>query len=289
MVSVSRVEQPESLFVEAAGINHHYLDWGKKDGPPLLMLHGASHCAQVWDFAAKTFCDLFHVLCFDQRGHGDSAAPGDGYTFDQLGYDLSEIIRQLELDWVNILAHSSGGFASIIADSLQSGSIGRAVLIETRMTRRTQGSIGQERVERTRQKQSVWESRDSFYRFYRGRSAFASWEEEIFRDFIDGCSKVLEDGRAQLKCSPEVEAAFYASRDDLDLFKYMDGLQGQYLLLLGDYPGGQAPDSEGVQQFQKLVPGSHVKAMGKGTHFLPMEFPELALNEAREFFLQDRE
>ncbi|MFB3079237.1 MAG: MFS transporter, partial [Lysobacterales bacterium] len=26
----------------------------------------------------------FHVMCFDQRGHGDSDAPGNGYTFDQL-------------------------------------------------------------------------------------------------------------------------------------------------------------------------------------------------------------
>jgi pimeloyl-ACP methyl ester carboxylesterase len=228
-------------------------------------------------------------MCFDQRGHGDSAAPGDGYTFDQLGHDLAEIIQQLGLNGVNILAHSSGGFASIIADYLQPGTIDRAVLVETRMTRRTQGSIGQERFDRTRQKQSVWESRDSFYQSYRSRSAFASWEEEIFSDFIDGCTKVLEDGRVELKCSPDVEAAYYSSRDDLDLVKYMGGLQGQYSLLLGDYPGGQTSESEGVRQFQKLVPGSEVKALGKGSHFLPMEFPELVLKAAREFFLHDRE
>ena len=159
------------------------------------MLHGTSHCAPVWDFAAKALSDQFHVMCFDQRGHGDSDAPGFAYTFDQLGHDLVEIIRRLGLDGVYILAHSSGGFASIIADSLQPGSIGRAVLVETRMTRRTQGSVGQERVGRTRQKRSVWESRDSLYQSYRSRSAFASWEEGIFRDFIDGCTKVLEDGR----------------------------------------------------------------------------------------------
>ena len=171
----------------------------------------------------------------------------------------------------------------------QPGTIDRAVLVETRMTRRTQGSIGQERVERSRQKQSVWESRDSFYQSYRSRSAFASWGEEIFSDFIDGCTKVLGDGRVELKCSPDVEAAYYSSRDDLDLVKYMGGLQGQYLLLLGDYTGGQTPESEGIQQFQKLVSGSRVKAMGQGTHFLPMEYPELVLKEAREFFLQDKE
>ena len=157
------------------------------------------------------------------------------------------------------------------------------------MTRRTQGSVGQERVDRTREKRSVWESRDSLYQSYRSRSAFASWEEGIFRDFIDGCVKVLEDGRVELKCSPEVEAAYYQSRDSLNLFKYMDGLQGQYLLLLGDYPGGQAPGSEGVQQFQKLAAGTRVKAMGQGTHFLPMEYPDLVLGEAWEFFLQHKD
>ena len=289
MVSVAKMDQPESRYVEAAGINHHYLDWGNPEVHPLVMLHGTSHCAQVWNRFARTLSADFHVMCFYHRGHGDSDAPGFAYTFDRLGLDLVEIIRRLGLDRVYILAHSSGGFASIIADSLQPGSIGRAVLVETRMTRRTQGSVGQERVDETREKRSVWESRDSLYQSYRSRSAFGSWEEGIFRDFIDGCVKVLEDGRVGLKCSPEVEAAYYQSRDTLNLFKYMDCLQGQYLLLLGDYPGGQAPGSEGVQQFQQLAAGTRVKAMGQGTHFLRMEYPDLVLGETREFFLQHKD
>ena len=174
-----------------------------------------------------------------------------------------------------------------MADALQPGAIGRAVLVETRITRRTQGPIGQDRVDRTRQKQSVWESRDALFQAYRSRPAFQSWEEEIFRNFIDGCARVLDDGRVQLKCSPEVEADYYESRDSLDLIRYMEGLQGEYLLLLGDYPGGQTADSEGVRRFLSLARGAQVKALGKGTHFLPMEYPELVVNEARRFFLQD--
>ncbi len=269
--------------MEAGGISHHYLEWGDPENPPLLMLHGTSHCAQVWDYAAKTLSTEFHVLCFDQRGHGDSDAPGFGYTFDQLGQDLASIVQQLELSGVSILAHSSGGFAAIISDSLLPGSIGRVVMVETRMTRRTQGPIGTERVKRTRQKRSIWESRDALYKAYRNRPAFESWQEEIFRDFTRGGTRLLDDGRAQLKCSPEVEAAYYESRDSLDLFRYMDGLQGEYLLLLGNYPGGQTIDSEGIQQFQELVGGAQIKPLGMGTHFLPMEYPDLVVNEARDF------
>ena len=37
------------------------------------------------------------------------------------------------------------------------------------------------------------------------------------------------------------------------------------------------------RRFQTLVSGTQVKPMGKGTHFLPMEYPDLVVNEARNF------
>ena len=125
MTSVPCPKQPISRFVKTNDINHHYLDWGNPDKPPLLMLHGTSHCAQVWNHLAKALSGEYHVMCFDQRGHGDSDAPVFGYSFDQLGLDLIGILQELALSRTHVLAHSSGGFASIIADSLQHGSSGR--------------------------------------------------------------------------------------------------------------------------------------------------------------------
>ena len=55
---------------------------------------------------------------------------GEDYTFHQLALDLIGIIRQMQLDDVAVVGHSSGGLATLIADSLESGLIGRGVLVE---------------------------------------------------------------------------------------------------------------------------------------------------------------
>jgi pimeloyl-ACP methyl ester carboxylesterase len=133
-------------------------------------------------------------------------------------------------------------------------------------------------------KRAVWENRQAMYDAYRTRPAFKDWQEEAFWAFIEGGTRLLDDGRAQLKCLPEVEAIFYEIRDSLDVTQYLHGLQGQYLLLLGDYSGCQTLEDAGVRRFLELVEKSRVKPMGKGSHFLPMEYPELVLQEIKAFF-----
>ena len=282
--------EPTSQFVKAQGINHHYFDWGNPTAPPLLLLHATGLCASTWNFAARSLTDHFHVMCFDQRGHGDTEATDQNLTFHQAGEDLAEVIRQLGLEGVDTVGHSLGGMATLIADSLQPGIIGRSVLIESRVGPRPASAPAPElrdRARRARLKRPIWESREAMYQAYRNRSAFKNWTEEVFADFIQGGTRLLADGRAELKCPPEVEAVYYEQRDGLGDDQYLSSLRGQYLLLLGDYPTGQNPDDLGVKNFLKLVARSRVKAMGCGSHFLPMEYPELILREIRNFLGND--
>ena len=64
--------QPQSKYIKANGINHHYLDWGNPENPPLLMLHATGLCAHAWQPIARELAGDFHVMAFDQRGHGDT-------------------------------------------------------------------------------------------------------------------------------------------------------------------------------------------------------------------------
>ena len=278
--------EPTSKFVKAQGINHHYLDWGNPTAPPLLLLHAVGLCASTWNRAARSLSADFHVMCFDQRGHGDTEATDQNLTFHQTGEDLAEVIRLMGLESVDTVGHSLGGMATMIADSLQPGIIGRSVLIESRVGPPPASAPSQdlqERARRARLKRPIWESREAMYEAYRNRPVFKNWTEEVFADFIEGGTRLLLDGRAELKCNPEVEAAFYGQRDGVNDAVYIERLRGQYLLLLGDYPTGQKLEDVGVQDFLKVVNGSQVKAMGCGSHFLPMEYPDLVLREIRGF------
>ena len=199
----------------------------------------------------------------------------------------------MQLDDVAVVGHSSGELATLIADSLESGLIGRGVLVEA-VIQRSENDPGRRLARvasRTRGKRTIWESRDAMLEAYQTRSAYQSWNEEVLRDFIEGSTRLLADGRAEVKCDPEVEALFYEDRESLDIIPYLPYFKGEYLLLLGNYSGPQAqsPDSEEIRHFLRSLKGAKVKQMGVGTHFLPMEYPDLVIPEIQSYLLKNQE
>ncbi len=276
-----------SHYIHSNGIRHHYLEWGDAGNPPLLMLHATGLCAGPWKPLARRLAQRYRVLAFDQRGHGDTDRSDKGYRFEYAGEDLAAIVKSMGLRQPRVVGHSSGGLAAIIAATILPDGFGPVVLVETRVSNDAPTAATQDlnlRAERTRMKRSIWESREAMFDAYRTRAAFKDWEEEPFKEFIAGGAKMLPDGRAELKCHPETEATFYGMRDDLPVEDYLRGLAGKWLLLLADYPGCQRLDDAGVRRFQELVAGSRVKALGKGSHFLPMEYPEDVLSAALSWF-----
>ena len=283
----SQTDDWTSHYVAANGIRHHYLEWGDPSNPPLLMLHATGLCAWPWKPVARRLAEHYRVLAFDQRGHGDTEKSDKGYKFEYAGEDLAAIVEAMDIDSPRVIGHSSGGLAAIIASKLLPGRFDRVVLVETRVSNDAPSAPSQDlarRAERTRMKRAVWESREVMFDAYRTRAAFKDWEDEPYRQFIEGGTRLLPDGRAELKCLPETEATFYGMRDDLQVEQYLNELPGDWLLLLADYPGSQRLDDPGVQRFSELVPGSVVKPMGKGSHFLPMEYPNDVLNAIIDWF-----
>ena len=287
MPNSARTDDWSSHFVSANGIRHHYLEWGDPSNPPLLMLHATGLCAWPWKPIARRLSERYRVLAFDQRGHGDTDQSEKGYRFEYAGEDLAAIVEQMNLERPRVIGHSSGGLAAIIASKLVPGVFDDVVLVETRVSNDVADVPSQDlnrRADRTRMKRPVWESREAMFDAYRTRVAFKDWENEPYSQFIEGGTRLLPDGRAELKCHPETEATFYGMRDELPIQDYLCGLTGNWLLLLADYPGSQRPDDAGVKQFRRLVPRSVVKPMGKGSHFLPMEYPVDVLNAVGEWF-----
>jgi pimeloyl-ACP methyl ester carboxylesterase len=88
----------------------HYADWGNADAPPLLMVHGGRDHCRSWDWAAQHLRSDWHVIAMDLRGHGDSAWAADGnYETMDMVYDVAQLVHQLGLAPVTIVAHSWGG------------------------------------------------------------------------------------------------------------------------------------------------------------------------------------
>jgi pimeloyl-ACP methyl ester carboxylesterase len=109
----------------------HYADWGNEGAPPLLLVHGGRDHCRSWDWVAERLADRYHVIAPDLRGHGDSAwAPDGNYEMGAFVYDLAQLIHQLDLAPVTIVAHSMGGNVSLRYTGLYPENVRKLVAIE---------------------------------------------------------------------------------------------------------------------------------------------------------------
>lgn len=280
---------PTNKYITANGITQHYLDWGNETAPPLLMIHATGLCGNVWNPYARDLSKHFHVMCLNQRGHGHTDQPTGKYDFELVGEDIAAFIQELDLYDIHGVGHSSGGLVTLMASHMLPGRYSKIALTETTLRNRSSMITPEQlesRLNRTRGKRLIWDSRSAIYEAYRTRNAFKNWCEESFLGYLDGGTKTLEDGRVQLLCPPEVEAHYYETRYGMEVDKYFTELKGSYLLLLGNYPGAQVADDPAILRWKDLAEEATVKAMGIGSHFLPLEYPEETLAEVKQLFLQ---
>lgn len=112
-ITIADLREPVSKRV-GAGVNLHYLDWGSQDKPWLLCLHGAAQNAHMWDFTALAFCQRYHIIAIDQRGHGDSDwAPNAEYDRAAYVRDLEQTVNTLGIETFVLMGLSMGASNSV--------------------------------------------------------------------------------------------------------------------------------------------------------------------------------
>jgi pimeloyl-ACP methyl ester carboxylesterase len=88
----SRVEpslEPSGYVVEVRpGDRIHFLDWGGRGEPGVLLIHGLSNTAWSWAPVARRLVATRHVVAMDLRGHGLSDAPTGAYGAEDLAADV---------------------------------------------------------------------------------------------------------------------------------------------------------------------------------------------------------
>ena len=99
--------QPSDGFANVNGLQMHYRDWGGR-GQQVILLHGLASTSHIWDFVAPLLAEQFSVVALDQRGHGETDKPDEGYDFSTVSSDLQGFIDSQNIESPIIFGHSWG-------------------------------------------------------------------------------------------------------------------------------------------------------------------------------------
>jgi esterase len=87
---------------------HHKIT-GPSGAPKVVFLHGIMGYWANWRGVISSFEKDYEILAYDQRGHGRSMKPKEGYAPENYAEDLKFILDELKWDQINLVGHSMGG------------------------------------------------------------------------------------------------------------------------------------------------------------------------------------
>jgi pimeloyl-ACP methyl ester carboxylesterase len=131
--------------------------------------------------------------------------------------------------------------------------------------------------ERAARRREIFPSIEAAYAAYRGRGAFATWPDEVLRDYLAGGLRSTGNGtEVQLACPPAWEAeTFMSTPPGMSLLARK--VRCPLTVIVGENES-TALESEVAQMMRGHGHARLVKVPGT-SHFLPMERPEIVREE----------
>jgi pimeloyl-ACP methyl ester carboxylesterase len=269
--------------VTVANLSLRYLDFGGS-GRPLLFLHATGFHAHLWVPYARRFAPARRVICLDQRGHGDSDKPATGYRWDDFGHDLVGLLDALDLRDADAVGHSMGGTVIAAAAAFGTRRLARAVLLDPVLipgAPMSEPAWDNLLSSGARKRREVWRSREEMFAALRTKGAFATWEEEFVRLYVDHGVADRPDGQVELRCPRDVEATIFAMGVLSSGFGFLERLRVPTLLVRGaDSPS--LPDVSAREAMRRL-PDGRLLSVERAGHFVPQERPALVMDAIAAF------
>jgi pimeloyl-ACP methyl ester carboxylesterase len=100
------------------------------DGPPLLFSHGFLMDHTMFDAQVDALADDYRCIRWDERGFGDTNAPGE-FTYWDSADDAIGLLDHLGIDQAVLIGMSQGGFLSLRAALAHPDRVRAVVLIDS--------------------------------------------------------------------------------------------------------------------------------------------------------------
>ena len=274
---------PHEIKIDSGGMQFRALEWPGA-GPPVLLLHATSFCADVWRPAWLAACAAGasgrRALAADARGHGGTSAPREAreYAWPRFADDIIALVEAYAASEGAILVgHSSGGSAALVAAARRPDLVRAVVAVEPVLfdvpaagseLDSFAGSRGM--AERTRRRRARFQSLEDARQTLLGRFPYSGFATAALDAFMAGGLAVRGDG-VELRCSPEIEAWIYDGASALDLWREAPEISVPVLLLRAEHSAIPEPLALRLANCARRFKIQQVVA---ATHFAPLEQPE---------------
>ncbi len=104
----------ESGHAPVNGIDMYYEVHGRRDGLPLVLLHGGGSTIEVtFSRVLPVFAVSRRVIAVEEQGHGRTTDRDAPVTFESSADDVAALLRHLEVDTADIFGFSNGASVAL--------------------------------------------------------------------------------------------------------------------------------------------------------------------------------
>lgn len=120
-----------SVFANFGERQVHFLEWGTRQDPVVVLLHGAGQTAYAFEFVAGELAKHHFVVAPDLPDHGDSDPFEDGrWTRQDIAAAICALLDELSVERAALVGASLGGITALTCAVVEPDRVSALVLID---------------------------------------------------------------------------------------------------------------------------------------------------------------
>lgn len=225
-----------SHYLRVCGREIHYIEWGKKEAPPLILWHGLARTCRDFDDLASALSSTYRIICPDTIGRGLSQwspAPDQEYClafYAQIAQALADQLGIGQMRWVG--TSMGGAIGTLAGATTLNGRISHLVLNDNGP------ALAASAIERIRSyagNPAEFDTVSEFENYLRTIYKPYGWQSDAqWRRMAESSVRRLPSGRITAHYDPAMVRQFIVHPNDYDLWDAYDTLRMPTMVLRGE-------------------------------------------------------
>lgn len=247
------------------------------EGPPVVLLHGLASQRRFWNLVVPHLAGL-PVLALDQRGHGDSDRPADGYTLTDVAADLGVAMDALGWSRAVVVGHSWGGAVAATYAAEHAERALALVALDGGFAAPLSPDVDRDYVRRRLEPPRIAMPPEDLVAMMRSYAPAGRWDDEIAAAVLP-IFAVGEDGLARARLPFDTHMRIVDSLLDFDGVSTIAGVGCPAWIVACEPPDADPhwhqQKTAAFEALSERAPRARLMRWGGAVHDVPLQWPAL--------------